>query len=111
MRTPERTKPEAPATASPNRSKTASERSTISLVSRVGYSWRMIPTDRPVPPAPMNVLLEDEHPAEAQPGELEGGGDAGDSSADDDGVDGARRHGRRRTGSPRRIAPVRSTRA
>ncbi len=36
MRTPERTKPDAPATASPNRSKTASERSTISLVSRVG---------------------------------------------------------------------------
>jgi hypothetical protein len=36
MSAPQRTKPEDPPTASPKRSNTASERSTISLVSRVG---------------------------------------------------------------------------
>ena len=36
MSAPVRTKPASPPTASPKRSKTASERSTISLVSRVG---------------------------------------------------------------------------
>ena len=34
--TPERTKPDSPPTASPKRSKTASERSTICVVSGVG---------------------------------------------------------------------------
>ena len=36
MSAPVRTKPASPPTASPKRSKTANERSTISLVSRVG---------------------------------------------------------------------------
>ena len=50
MSAPHLTNPESPPTAAPKSSKTASERRTISLVSRVGYRLGMIPTEYPVPP-------------------------------------------------------------
>src|SRR5439155_2109562 len=44
----------SPPTASAKRWNTRSERRTIALVSGVGYSCRMMPTERPVPPAARN---------------------------------------------------------
>ena len=111
MSAPERTKPDWPPTASPKRSKTASEREHHLGRLRGGIELADDADGAAGAARADEAPLEDDDALHAEAGQLEGERAAGDAAAHDDGV--RRPHGvpRSRTGSPCLMAPVLSTRA